>query len=127
MLGARTFAGNPYDGHILSAVLEQTTNLTLDVDATLKHIVVDFDFRGVDADNHDKEIIHKGKYKSLNEKQKTWLRRRSAVEPAIGHLKSDHRMNRCWLKGALGDTALHQLCFGLRCTMVTTSDCGKRT
>jgi transposase, IS5 family len=106
MLGARTFPGNPYDGHILSAVLEQVSNLTQDIDTTLKHIVVDLGFRGVDADNLDKEIIHKGKYKSLNTQQKTWLRRRSAVEPAIGHLKSDHRMSRCWLKGALGD-ALH--------------------
>ncbi len=106
MLGARTFPGNPYDGHILSAVLEQVTNLTQDAAATLKHIVVDLGFRGVDADNPDKEIIHKGKYKSLSKQQKSWLRRRSAVEPAIGHLKSDHRMNRCWLKGALGD-ALH--------------------
>ena len=38
--------------------------------------------------------------------QRRWLKRRQAVEPAIGHLKSDHRMNRCWLKGKLGD-ALH--------------------
>ena len=106
MLGARTFPGNPYDGHILSAVLEQVSNLTQDIGATLKHIVVDLGFRGVDADNPDKQIIHKGKYKSLNTQQKRWLRRRSAVEPAIGHLKSDNRMNRCWLKGALGD-ALH--------------------
>jgi IS5 family transposase len=28
------------------------------------------------------------------------------VEPAIGHLKSDNRMDRCWLPGQLGD-ALH--------------------
>jgi IS5 family transposase len=28
------------------------------------------------------------------------------VEPAIGHLKADHRMDRCWLKGSEGD-ALH--------------------
>ena len=34
------------------------------------------------------------------------MKRRQAVEPAIGHLKSDHRLDRCWLKGALGD-ALH--------------------
>ena len=34
--------------------------------------------------------------------------RRQAVEPAIGHLKSDHRMDRCWLRGAVGD-ALHAL------------------
>ena len=106
MLGARTFPGNPYDGHILSAVLEQATNLTQDIAVTLKHIVVDLGFRGVDADNPDKEIIHRGKFKSLSKQQKGWLKRRTAVEPAIGHLKSDHRMDRCWLQGALGD-ALH--------------------
>ncbi len=108
MLGARTFPGNPYDGHILHAVLEQASNLTQDIAVTLKHIVVDLGFRGVDADNPDKEIIHRGKFKSLSQQQKAWLQRRSAVEPAIGHLKSDHRMDRCWLKGALGD-ALHTI------------------
>ena len=36
------------------------------------------------------------------------LRRRQAIEPLIGHTKADHRMDRCWLKGALGD-ALHAL------------------
>jgi IS5 family transposase len=30
-------------------------------------------------------------------------RRRSAIEPLIGHMKSDHRMGRCFLKGLLGD------------------------
>ena len=94
MLGARTFPGNPYDGHILSAVLEQATNLTQDLGLKLKHIVVDLGFRGVDADNPDKEIIHRGKFKTLSAQQKGWLNRRSAVEPAIGHLKADHRMDR---------------------------------
>ena len=106
MLGARAFPGNPYDGHILSAVLEQAVNLTQDLPVKLKHIVVDLGFRGVDADNPDKQIIHRGKFKSLSPQQKGWLRRRSAVEPAIGHLKADHRMDRCWLQGAVGD-ALH--------------------
>jgi transposase, IS5 family len=108
MLGARTFPGNPYDGHILSAVLEQATNLMQEHAVQLKQIVVDLGFRGVDADNPDKEIIHRGKYKSLTSQQKRWLRRRQAVEPAIGHLKSDNRMDRCWLHGALGD-ALHAI------------------
>ena len=108
MLGARTFPGNPYDGHILSAVLEQATNLTQDLGLKLKHIVVDLGFRGVDADNPDKQIIHRGKFKRLSAQQKGWLKRRSAVEPAIGHLKAYHRMDRCWLQGALGD-ALHCL------------------
>ena len=53
MLGARTFPGNPYDGHILSAVLEQATNLTQDLGLKLKHIVVDLGFRCVDADTPD--------------------------------------------------------------------------
>ena len=108
MLGARTFPGNPYDGHILSAVLEQAANLTQDIAVTIKHVVVDLGFRGVDADNPDKQIIHRGKFKSLSQQQKAWLKRRTAVEPAIGHLKSDHRMDRCWLQGALGD-ALHSI------------------
>ena len=101
MLGARTLPGNPYDGHILSAVLEQATNLTQNLGLKLKHIVVDLGFRGVDADSPGKQIIHRGKYKSLSAKQKGWLRRRPAIEPAIGHLKSDHRMDRCWLQPAL--------------------------
>ena len=108
MLGARTFPGNPYDGHILNAVLEQATNLLQDHAVQLKQVVVDLGFRGVDADNPDVQIIHRGRYKTLSPQQKGWLRRRQAVEPAIGHLKSDHRMDRCWLHGALGD-ALHSI------------------
>ena len=108
MLGARTFPGNPYDGHILSAVLEQATNITQNVNVTIKQVVADLGFRGVDADNPGKQIIHRGRYKSMTPQQKAWLRRRQAVEPAIGHLKSDHRLNRCWLQGALGD-ALHAI------------------
>jgi IS5 family transposase len=108
MLGARSFPGNPYDGHILSAVLEQATILMQDVLGKIKVVVADLGFRGVDADNPGIEIIHRGKFKSLSPHQRAWLRRRQAVEPAIGHLKSDHRMDRCWLKGAIGDT-LHTI------------------
>ncbi len=61
---------------------------------------------GVNADNPTVGIIHRGKFKSLTKPQRRWLKRRQAVEPAIGHLKSDNRMDRCWLKGSLGD-ALH--------------------
>jgi transposase, IS5 family len=70
--------------------------------------VADLGFRGVDDDNPGMQIIHRGKFKSLDPQQKAWLRRRQAVEPAIGHLKADHRMDRCWLKGAAGD-ALHTI------------------
>lgn len=106
MVGARTFPGNPYDGHVLNQQLEQTTILLEDVGRSPKQVVVDLGYRGVDADNPGVEIIHRGKYKSLTKPQRRWLKRRQAVEPAIGHLKSDNRMDRCWLQGATGD-ALH--------------------
>ena len=110
MLGARSFPGNPYDGHILSAVLEQAANLTQNLSVTIKQVVADLGFRAkeVDADNPHVQIIHRGRYKSLSKQEQRWLKRRQAVEPAIGHLKSDHRLDRCWLKGALGD-ALHAI------------------
>ena len=68
-------------------------------------------FRGkeVDTANPGLEIIHRGRIKSLNKEQRRWLKRRQAIKPAIGHLKSDYRMQRCWLKGETGD-ALHALC-----------------
>jgi len=106
IVGARTFPGNPYDGHILNQQLEQTAILLEDTGKTPKQVIVDLGYRGVDKDNPDVEIIHRGKYKSLTKQQRRWLKRRQAVEPAIGHLKSDHRMDRCWLQGSLGD-ALH--------------------
>lgn len=108
MVGARTFPGNPFDGHILNPALEQAANLMQDTGGTIREVVADLGFRGVDADNPGKFILHRGKFKSLSPQQKGWLRRRQAVEPAIGHLKSDHRMDRCWLQGALGD-ALHTI------------------
>jgi IS5 family transposase len=40
--------------------------------------------------------------------QRRWLKRRQAIESMIGHTKSDHRMDRYWLKGAVGD-ALHAI------------------
>ena len=62
----------------------------------------------MDADNPGVEIIHRGRYKTLTTQQRRWLKRRQAIEPLIGHTKADHRMDRCWLAGALGD-ALHTL------------------
>jgi IS5 family transposase len=108
MVGARSFPGNPYDGHVLSAQIEQTTNLLQDIGRQPKQVIVDLGYRGVDADNPGIEIIHRGRYKTLTQQHKRWLKRRQAIEPVIGHAKADHRMERCWLKGALGD-ALHAL------------------
>jgi IS5 family transposase len=39
----------------------------------------------------------------LSQSERKRKRRRSSIEPVIGHLKSDHRLDRCFLKGRLGD------------------------
>ena len=106
MVGARSFPGNPYDGHTLAAQIEQTHALTQDLNVQVKTVVVDLGYRGVDAELPGIELLHRGKTKSLTPKQRGWLKRRQAIEPAIGHLKQDHGLQRCWLKGSEGD-ALH--------------------
>ena len=74
-----------------------------------KQVIVDLAYRSVDADNPGVQIIHHGKYKSLTDEEKRLLERRQAIAPLIGYTKADHRMDRCWLQGAVGD-ALHALC-----------------
>ncbi len=80
-----------------------------DLERSPKQVIVDLGYCGVDADNPGVQIIHRGKYKSLSDHEKRLLKRRQAIEPLIGHTKADHRMDRCWLQGAVGD-ALHALC-----------------
>ena len=67
-----------------------------------KQAVVDLGNRGVD--NPQEQIIHRDIPTQLTDQQRRRLRRRQAIEPRIGHLKSDHRMNRCYLLVTLGDS-----------------------
>ena len=109
IVGARAFPGNPYDGHTLAEQIEQTTNLLQDLNVKPTTAIVDLGYRGVD---HlvPVDIVHRGRFKTMAAKQRRWLRRRQAVEPVIGHLKSDHGMGRCWLKGTQGDAVHTVLC-----------------
>jgi transposase, IS5 family len=108
MVGARSFPGNPYDGHTLAQQLEQTNTLLEDVGVKPKFAIVDLGYRGLDVqcEVQNVQIIHRGKFALLGAQRKRWLKRRQAIEPAIGHTKHDNRMERCWLQGATGD-ALH--------------------
>ena len=55
-------------------------------------------------------IVHRGKFKRISSKDRKQLKRRQAIEPIIGHLKSDHRMDRCPLKGEQGNRLHAVLC-----------------
>ena len=115
IVGARAFHGNPYDGHTLAEQMEQTTILMQDIKhqgVTVKpHTAyTDLGYRGVDGLVPHVKVCHRGKKTRLTNWQLKCLPRRQAIEPIIGHLKADHRMDRCWLKGELGDKLHAVLC-----------------
>ena len=110
-MDARAFHGNPYDGHTLNEQLEQAAILMQDCRPTAPNpVFVDFGYRGVDTDNPQVRIVHRGKPIRLTALERKQLRRRQAIEPIIGHLKADHRMDRCHLKGENGDKLHAVLC-----------------
>ena len=120
VVGARTFPGNPYDGHTLHEQIEQVNILCEDYGVAVKEAVVDLGYRGVDGANPGVLIKHRGWIRSMTDKDRQQLKRRQAIEPVIGHLKADHRMARCWLEGSVGDainTVLAAAGFNLRWLM----------
>ncbi len=110
IVGTKAFPGNPYDGHTLNAQLEQASILMQDNQTKPVTAFVDLGYRGVDAQNPDVHIVHRGKAKRISEQDRKQLKRRQAIEPIIGHLKADHRMDRCHLKGEIGDRLHAVLC-----------------
>jgi IS5 family transposase len=110
ILGARAFHGNPYDGHTLQAQIEQATILMQDTGIKPSTAFADLGYRGVEADIADVRLVHRGKIKRLTHEERKLLKRRQAIEPVIGHLKQDHRMERCHLKGEQGDRLHAVLC-----------------
>ena len=98
VVGMRSFAGNPYDGHTLGPALEQVHILT---DQRPNLAVVDRGYRGhgVEATR----VLISGTRRGLTPELISDLRRRSAIEAEIGHMKTDGRLSRCPLKGTLGD------------------------
>jgi transposase, IS5 family len=108
MVGAKRFVGNPYDGHTLAAQISQCNELIQAVGSEVKQAFVDLGYRGVDADNPSVEVVHRGRIRSMSARQQRQLKRRQAIEPAIGHVKHDNRMIRCYLHGSIGD-ALHAI------------------
>jgi IS5 family transposase len=57
------------------------------------------------------ELGRSGQKRGMTRSMKAMIKRRSAIEPTIGHMKSDGRLARNPLKGALGD-ALHAVLSG---------------
>ena len=100
IVGVDLCEGNPYDGHTLAqavTTVEKTTGVSV-TDA-----YVDKGYRGHDYAGDARVHLAGSNSRNLTRTKKKRRQRRSAVEPKIGHLKSDNRMRRCFLKGLAGD------------------------
>jgi transposase, IS5 family len=99
VLASKALDGNPYDGHTLSATVEQVTALS---GVEPDRIYVDLGYRGHDYAPKERVFIARQR-RGLTPTIKRELRRRSAIEPMIGHMKADGRLGRNHLLGAAGD------------------------
>lgn len=98
-VGARAIHGNPYDGHTLSEAIEQVSRLV----KSPEHVFVDRGYRGHGYKGEVSVHVDKIRRGRTAKSLWRWMKRRAAVEPGIGHLKHEHRMDRNRLKGKQGD------------------------
>ena len=116
IVGAKSFFGNPFDGKTLKGAIRQTERLT---GCKVKKIAVDRGYRGKKFHpKHCKTFLSGGG--RGNPAVRRFLRRRSSIEPVIGHMKQDHRLGRNYLKGLEGDKfnpILSACAFNLRKTL----------
>ena len=104
VIGSDALPDNPYDGHTLKPALESSERIT---GVEIESAFVDKGYKGhgVESDplrNHTKIFIS-GQKKGITKSLKKQLKRRSAIEPMIGHMKQEGKLGLCRLKGIIGD------------------------
>ncbi len=107
VVGMRSMPGNPYDGHTLAETLEQVGILT-GTDRPPTTAIVDKGYRGAQLEGV--RILMSGQKRGITRTLRAMIRRRSTIEPTIGHMKMDGRLGRNPLKGALGDAPHAVMC-----------------
>ena len=115
VLGILALPGNPYDGHTLRPALAQAESIT---GTAVARAYVDRGYRGHDVDQS--RVFISGQRRGITATIRRELRRRSAIEPLIGHMKTDGRLDRNFLAGTRGDATNALLCgagYNLRLTL----------
>ena len=101
VVGIDALHHNPYDGHTLKHCIEQAKWMT---GWQPTNAYCDRGYRGATRDVPGTTVhLTNKKKRSLSRLEWKWLRRRSAIEPVFGHLKSDNRLERNPLQGKEGD------------------------
>lgn len=105
VLGMLALPSNPYDGHTLASALAQAEQVS---GTTVARAYVDRGYRGHGFDDH--RVFVSGRRRGITPTIRRELRRRSAIEPVIGHMKTDGRLGRNFLAGVRGDAINALLC-----------------
>jgi transposase, IS5 family len=107
VVGMQAHPGNPYDGQTLAPALVQVERLT---GVAPERCYVDRGYRGHGVSGATAVFVA-GRRRGMTPTIKRELRRRSAIEAVLGHMKLDGKLARNHLKGAVGD-AIHALLCG---------------
>ncbi len=100
IVGAEAYPGNPYDGHTLKSALAQTSKI---LGFEPEMAICDLGYRGNNYEGKcNIQIVNRFR-RRVSRSLSRWWNRRSAIEPVIGHCKSEHRMDRNQLRGKSGD------------------------
>jgi transposase, IS5 family len=100
-LHAKALPGNPYDGHTLATVIPEMEQA---IGNDIERILADAGYKGHNAPlSHKYRVFTAGQKRRMTPAIKRELRRRAAIEPVIGHIKNEHRMDRNYLAGTTGD------------------------
>ena len=90
-----------YDGHALAKIIPAIEQL---IGNQIERLHADAGYRGHNAPPDYKFKVYTSKQRRrLTPQIKREMRRRPAVEPVIGHLKNEHRMDRNYLHHRDGD------------------------
>jgi IS5 family transposase len=104
-LSSQALHENQYDGHTLDSSLKKAEKLS---QVLIEQAFVDKGYKGHGIE--DKQIYISGQKRGMTRTLKKHLKRRSAIEPHIGHMKSEGKLRRNYLKGTIGDALNALLC-----------------
>jgi transposase, IS5 family len=107
VLAATALPSNPYDGHTLQTCLDQAQRTS---GVVAKHVFVDKGYKGHGCNTETCKVFISGAKRGITPSINKRLKRRNAIEPVIGHMKSDGRLARNFLKGTSGDAINALLC-----------------
>lgn len=104
-LDVSALEGNPYDGHTLKGVLDRAEENS---QASIKMVFTDRGYKGHSVT--DKIVYRSGQKRGVTTSIYRMLKRRQAIEPHIGHMKTEGKLRRNFLKGFIGDKLNAILC-----------------